>query len=99
MSRRLLDTMTDQLATAIFLERQITEEQQQTLAEERTVIARELHDSLAQSLSYLKMQVTRLRRLNISGDQEKLHSEILDELSTGLNSAYRRSEEHTSELQ
>src|SRR5690554_8210123 len=35
------------------------------------------------------MQVTRLRRLNISGDQEKLHSEILDELSTGLNSAYR----------
>ena len=90
MSRRLLETMTDQLATAIFLERQITEEQQQTLAEERTVIARELHDSLAQSLSYLKMQVTRLRRLNISGDQEKLHSEILDELSTGLNSAYRQ---------
>ena len=36
------------------------------------------------------MQVTRLRRLNISGDQEKLHSEILDELSTGLNSAYRQ---------
>lgn len=89
-SRRLLETLSDQLATAIFLERQITEEQQLTLAEERTVIARELHDSLAQSLSYLKMQVARLRRLNITGEQEKIHGDILEELSTGLNSAYRQ---------
>lgn len=89
-ARRLLETLSDQLATAIFLERQITEEQQLTLAEERTVIARELHDSLAQSLSYLKMQVARLRRLNITGEHEKIHNEILEELSTGLNSAYRQ---------
>ncbi|MGC8121416.1 histidine kinase [Marinobacter sp. VGCF2001] len=89
-SRRLLETLSDQLATAIFLEKQITEEQQLTLAEERTVIARELHDSLAQSLSYLKMQVTRLRRLNIEGDHKPTHDSILDELSTGLNSAYRQ---------
>ena len=89
-SRRLLETLTDQLATAIFLEKQITEEQQLTLAEERTVIARELHDSLAQSLSYLKMQVTRLRRLNIDGEQKPIHDDSLDELSTGLNSAYRQ---------
>lgn len=89
-TRRLLETLSDQLATAIFLERQITEEQQQTLAEERTVIARELHDSLAQSLSYLKMQVARLRRLDIEGEQQQAHEAILDELSTGLNSAYRQ---------
>lgn len=89
-SRRLLETLTDQLATAIFLERQITEEQHLTLAEERTVIARELHDSLAQSLSYLKIQVTRLRRLKIEGEQKAIHDDILNELSTGLNSAYRQ---------
>lgn len=89
-SRRLLETLSDQLATAIFLERQITEEQQLTLVEERTVIARELHDSLAQSLSYLKMQVARLRRLHIGGDQKSAHDAILEELSTGLNSAYRQ---------
>lgn len=89
-ARRLLETLSDQLATAIFLERQITEEQQLTLAEERTVIARELHDSLAQSLSYLKMQVARLRRLDITGEHEKIHNDILEELSTGLNSAYRQ---------
>jgi two-component system nitrate/nitrite sensor histidine kinase NarX len=89
-SRRLLETLSDQLATAIFLERQITEEQQLTLAEERTVIARELHDSLAQSLSYLKMQVARLRRLDITGEHEEVHHDILEELSAGLNSAYRQ---------
>ncbi|GGY78574.1 nitrate/nitrite sensor protein NarX [Marinobacter zhanjiangensis] len=89
-ARRLLETLSDQLATAIFLEKQITEEQQLTLAEERAVIARELHDSLAQSLSYLKMQVARLRRLNITGEHEQTHDAILEELSTGLNSAYRQ---------
>lgn len=89
-SRRLLETLSDQLATAIFLEKQITEEQQLTLAEERAVIARELHDSLAQSLSYLKMQVARLRRLEITGEQQQTHGAILEDLSTGLNSAYRQ---------
>lgn len=89
-SRRLLETLCDQLATAIFLERQITEEQQLTLAEERAVIARELHDSLAQSLTYLKMQVARLSRLEVAGEQSAFHAEILNELSTGLNSAYRQ---------
>ncbi len=89
-ARRLLETLSDQLATAIFLQRKMTEEQQLTLAEERAVIARELHDSLAQSLSYLKMQVARLRRLEIAGDNAERHTDILDELSTGLNSAYRQ---------
>jgi two-component system nitrate/nitrite sensor histidine kinase NarX len=89
-ARRLLETLSDQLATAIFLERQITEEQQRTLIEERTVIARELHDSLAQSLSYLKIQVTRLRRMNMDGPQKTGYDAVLDELSTGLSSAYRQ---------
>lgn len=89
-SRRLLETLTDQLATAIFLQQQITEQQQLTLIEERAVIARELHDSLAQSLSYLKIQVARLRKLDQITPATDLHQEILDELSTGLNSAYRQ---------
>ncbi|WP_166258146.1 histidine kinase [Marinobacter salicampi] len=89
-ARRLLETLSDQLATAIFLQRQMTEQQRLTLAEERAIIARELHDSLAQSLSYLKMQVARLRRLDIVPDNTDRHNEILNELSTGLNSAYRQ---------
>jgi two-component system nitrate/nitrite sensor histidine kinase NarX len=89
-SRRLLETLSDQLATALFLQRQMTEQQQLTLVEERAVIARELHDSLAQSLSYLKMQVARLRRLEITPANTERHGDILDELSHGLNSAYRQ---------
>ena len=56
---------------------------------ERTVIARELHDSLAQALSYLKIQVTRLQK---SKDKERydLQQPIIDELREGLSSAYRQ---------
>ncbi|MAM00247.1 ATP-binding protein [Hydrocarboniclastica marina] len=89
-SRRLLETLSDQLATAVFLQRQITEQQRLTLAEERAVIARELHDSLAQSLSYLKIQVARLRKLEQKDPGNVPRAEVLDELSTGLNSAYRQ---------
>lgn len=88
-SRRLLETLSDQLATALFLQNQITEQQQLTLAEERAVIARELHDSLAQSLSYLKIQVARLRKVE-EVPPNSLRTEIIDELSAGLNSAYRQ---------
>jgi two-component system nitrate/nitrite sensor histidine kinase NarX len=36
------------------------------------------------------MQVARLRRLTITSDQKQAHDEILEELRTGLNSAYRQ---------
>lgn len=53
--------------------------------EERSAIARELHDSLAQSLSFMKIQVARLQSVT---DQDK-QSEVLKELREGLNNAYR----------
>jgi two-component system, NarL family, nitrate/nitrite sensor histidine kinase NarX len=60
-----------------------------SLLEERGAIARELHDSLAQSLSYLKIQVARLQALahgDAGGDER---AAVLQELRDGLNSAYR----------
>jgi len=60
------------------------------LLEERSVIARELHDSLAQSLTYLKIQVTRLRQqLDASGVREQT-AEVVEELKLGINNAYRQ---------
>ncbi|MCC5882754.1 MAG: type IV pili methyl-accepting chemotaxis transducer N-terminal domain-containing protein [Halomonas sp.] len=88
--RRLLNALADQLATAVYLQRRIEEEQQISLMSERTIIARELHDSLAQSLSYLKMQVARLERMQAKDSPKEMQAAVFDELRTGLNSAYRQ---------
>ena len=56
---------------------------------ERNVIARELHDSLAQALSYLKIQATRLNRAIGSSDFE-IMMDVSAELKQGLDSAYRQ---------
>ncbi|UEQ06317.1 type IV pili methyl-accepting chemotaxis transducer N-terminal domain-containing protein [Halomonas profundus] len=89
-TRRLLTMLADQLATAVYLQRRIEEQQHVTLINERTIIARELHDSLAQSLSYLKMQVARLERMQQKEATREVQSAVFDELRTGLNSAYRQ---------
>ncbi|MCC5903443.1 MAG: type IV pili methyl-accepting chemotaxis transducer N-terminal domain-containing protein [Halomonas sp.] len=89
-TRRLLTMLADQLATAVYLQRRIEEQQHVTLINERTIIARELHDSLAQSLSYLKMQVARLERMQQKEASREAQSAVFDELRSGLNSAYRQ---------
>lgn len=89
-TRQLLNALTDQLATAVYLQRRIEQQQQVTLINERTIIARELHDSLAQSLSYLKMQVARLERMQAKGMPKETQAAVFDELRTGLDSAYRQ---------
>lgn len=89
-TRRLLTMLADQLATAIYLQRRIEEQQHVTLINERTIIARELHDSLAQSLSYLKMQVARLERMQQKNATPETQAAVCDELRSGLNSAYRQ---------
>ncbi|WP_030074575.1 type IV pili methyl-accepting chemotaxis transducer N-terminal domain-containing protein [Halomonas alkaliantarctica] len=89
-TRRLLTILADQLATAVYLQRRIEEEQHVTLINERTIIARELHDSLAQSLSYLKMQVARLERMQQKDATKEAQAAVFDELRVGLNSAYRQ---------
>jgi two-component system nitrate/nitrite sensor histidine kinase NarX len=85
---QLLRSSADQLAIALSLQETKEQEHRLAMLSERTVIARELHDSLAQSLSYLKIQVARLQK---SHDLEKFERQqpIIDELREGLSSAYR----------
>ena len=86
--RRLLETVASHIAMALSRSRQLSRNRMLSLLEERSVIARELHDSLAQSLSYLKIQVSRLEKtLNLT-DDDKVY-EITHKLRDGLNSAYR----------
>ncbi|OOZ17076.1 hypothetical protein BOW28_07710 [Solemya velum gill symbiont] len=85
--KRLLDTVAYHISLAIQREQQLSQNRKLALMEERSVIARELHDSLAQTLSYLKIQVSLLRNaLPQAGDEKSI--EILERLHSGLNSAY-----------
>ncbi|TEH70593.1 HAMP domain-containing protein [Pseudomonas aeruginosa] len=61
--QQLIETFCDNIARTFALSLQQEQESRLALFAERGTIARELHDSLAQSLSYLKIQVSRLGTL------------------------------------
>ncbi|MDN3702053.1 nitrate/nitrite two-component system sensor histidine kinase NarQ [Vibrio artabrorum] len=90
-TKALIESFIQLLSRAIHYNRAQKNAEQLIIMEERATIARELHDSLAQSLSYLKIQVTLLKRV-ISKLPEHQHREqseqIASELSKGLNDAY-----------
>lgn len=89
-AEQVLRSVTDVLATALSLAEREQDKRRLLLMEERAVIARELHDSLAQSLSYQKIQVSRLETLiNRGADRQEVIA-ALDDLRDGLNSAYRQ---------
>ncbi|MCF7996493.1 MAG: type IV pili methyl-accepting chemotaxis transducer N-terminal domain-containing protein, partial [Chromatiaceae bacterium] len=88
----LLEALAAQLATALNLQGRIRESRRLVLHEERSILARELHDSLAQSLSYLKIQSMRLDgaiKAPAANGQPSPEA-ILGELREGINSAYRQ---------
>ena len=87
--QQLIQSVADQLAVALSLQSQEDNARRLALVHERTVIARELHDSLAQALSYLKIQVTRLNRALEKNDKPTLE-DVSAELQEGLSSAYRQ---------
>ncbi|RJT09670.1 nitrate/nitrite two-component system sensor histidine kinase NarX [Rahnella inusitata] len=86
--QQLVTTLLEQLTSTLMLARQAEHQQQLMLMEERSAIARELHDSLAQSLSCLKIQVAclQMHAESFSDDDKNLLQQMRDELST----AYRQ---------
>lgn len=88
--QRLLETIASHIAISINMARQASQSRMLSLQEERSVIARELHDSLAQSLSYLKIQVSRLEK-EIKEDTGQMAAlQVSGMLRKGLNGAYRQ---------
>ncbi|WP_144392738.1 type IV pili methyl-accepting chemotaxis transducer N-terminal domain-containing protein [Pleionea sediminis] len=87
---QILESFSDLVALSLSFKNQADQERRMALMTERTTIARELHDSLAQALSYLKIQVTRLKRAVAKDGQEMIVAEVIEELQEGLNSAYRQ---------
>lgn len=92
-NNELIVALTNLISTALSLRKQRQQEHQLILFEERSTIARELHDSLAQSLSYLKIQVTVLERhlKNESNEQnEATVRQHINQIKQGLSSAYQQ---------
>ncbi|OYY62416.1 MAG: histidine kinase [Hydrogenophilales bacterium 28-61-11] len=94
---QLLEALSRHIGIAIGTARRAEQSRRLSLLEERAALARELHDSLAQSLAYMKIQVSRLKPLLPPPDPAQIHpgsvgaaSEVLAELREGLNSAYRQ---------
>ncbi|MBL4942187.1 MAG: type IV pili methyl-accepting chemotaxis transducer N-terminal domain-containing protein [Colwellia sp.] len=86
--KQILQGMADIIATAIELDQKRLSENRLVIVEERAVIARELHDSLAQSLSYLKVQMSLLTRKMQKQLPQAQVEETIDDIKAGLNSAY-----------
>ena len=92
-NNELIVALTNLISTALSLRKQRQQEHQLILFEERSTIARELHDSLAQSLSYLKIQVSVLERHLKNAASEPDETPIyqnIEQIKMGLGSAYQQ---------
>ncbi len=87
--QRLVESVVENLSFALALQYREGLSRRLMLFEERSIIARELHDSLAQSLSYMKMQVARISKLFDRNAPEEKVREGLTDLHQGLDAAYK----------
>ena len=85
--RSLLDALAAHLAGAMENLRLNALEKEAAVAQERTFLARELHDSIAQSLAFLKIQVQLMRDALESGDAGCVQR-VLGEIDTGVRESY-----------
>ncbi|CAN7194615.1 type IV pili methyl-accepting chemotaxis transducer N-terminal domain-containing protein [Acidovorax sp. LjRoot129] len=85
--RELLEAMTRHLASAMEGLRAHALEREAAVAEERGMLARELHDSIAQSLAFLKIQTQLLRDAVNRGDEAK-RDRSMGELDVGVRECY-----------
>ena len=85
-----IQMISEQIGAAITIARATIKEKENILTHERSSIARELHDSLAQSLSYLKIEVSRIQN-QLSGIEHSEEAQtIATDIRTELNNAYRQ---------
>jgi two-component system nitrate/nitrite sensor histidine kinase NarX len=79
----LVDTFASHLASSVEGMRALALDREAAIAGERTMLARELHDSIAQSLAFLKIQTGMLRASISKNDHLKI-DHAMDELDNGL---------------
>jgi two-component system nitrate/nitrite sensor histidine kinase NarX len=83
----LLQTIAGEAALLIENARLMTQVEFQAVIDERTRLAREIHDGLAQTLAFLKIQATEMQSYLEQGKLDRL-TEVLKASSRTLNDAY-----------
>ncbi|WP_337263456.1 MULTISPECIES: nitrate/nitrite two-component system sensor histidine kinase NarQ [unclassified Serratia (in: enterobacteria)] len=84
----LMQSVANMLSRSVYFYRAQKQHMQFLLMEERATIARELHDSLAQALTFLRIQLTLLKR-TLANSSPAAH-EIIDDFDQALSDAYRQ---------
>lgn len=85
--RALLDTLTSHLASGMENLRLHALEREAAVSEERAFLARELHDSIAQSLAFLNIQAQLMRKAIADGDPARIAA-ALAEIELGLRESH-----------
>ena len=85
--RHMLDSLGQHLGVAIESLRLVSSERELALAEERNLLAQELHDSIAQALAFLNLQVQMLRKA-LSAREADEAARVLEEIQAGVQESY-----------
>jgi len=83
----LLEALARHLASGMENLRLNALEKEAAVSQERMLLARELHDSIAQSLAFLKIQVQLMRDAIKRGEQTEV-AKIVDEIDMGVRESY-----------
>lgn len=90
VDREFTKNLGQEFAQAIDNSQKSVESRRLALFEERSTIARELHDSIAQSLAFSRIQIARLSTELHKGTVSPEVESILDELKLGVQTAYQQ---------
>jgi two-component system nitrate/nitrite sensor histidine kinase NarX len=85
--RSLIETLASHLAGGIEALRATAADRESAIAGERSMLAQELHDSIAQSLAFLKIQVDLLRGALHRADADAA-ARTVDEIDAGVRESY-----------
>jgi two-component system nitrate/nitrite sensor histidine kinase NarX len=85
--RSLLEALSSHLASGMENLRLTSFEKVAAVSQERHLLARELHDSIAQSLAFLKIQVQLMRDALHSGNPVEI-KQVLEEIDAGVRESY-----------
>ena len=85
--RHMLETLGQHLGVAIESVRLASRDRELAIAEERNLLAQELHDSIAQSLAFLNLQAQMLRKA-LAGNDPVETTRVLNEIEAGVQESY-----------